>query len=84
MIQSKVYMYILGCIFFSFFTGTAQKLHTCVSCAWVEKRVSICDKLELSIQTRQKAAVQCHVHLAITPDLYPLHFCCHIKRAKRC
>lgn len=75
-------MYIYDKYFF--FTRISQKLHTCVSCAGVEQRVSICDKLELSIQTGQKGAAQGHVRLAITPDLYPLHFCCHIKCAQRC
>jgi len=66
-----------------FFIGTTKQLHTCVSCAGVEQCVSICDKLELPIQTGQKAAGQGHVHLALTPDLYPLHLCCHIKSTQR-
>ena len=56
---------------------------TCVSCARVEQRVCVGDKLQLSVQVEQDAARQGHVHLAVTFDFHAVYLRCHIQRSQR-
>lgn len=56
---------------------------TCVCGARVEQCVCVGDKLQLSVQVRQEAAWQSHVHLAVTFDFHPICLRCHIQRSQR-
>ena len=56
---------------------------TCVRCAGVKQRVCVGDKLQLSVQVRQEAAGQSHVHLAITFNSHPVYLCCHVQWPQR-
>lgn len=56
---------------------------TCVCSAGVKQCVCVGDKLQLSVQVRQEATRQNHVHLTITFDFHPVYVCCHIQRSQR-
>lgn len=47
--------------------------------AWVEQRVCVGDKLQLSVEVGQQAARHSHVHLAIAFDFHPIHLRRHVQ-----